>query len=88
MDDTETIDVNVTRDEDESLAPRLNTAPDLLYNLGFCLAVSSTRDVARVVLPDSAPAYVASSLCSSRISGHTNPMKRSSSIYKPNPDSQ
>lgn len=62
MPDTATfIEINVTTDHPQatdSMAPRLDTAPDLLYNLGFCLAVSSTRSVARVVLPEHAPAYV------------------------------
>lgn len=50
------VDIEVTREQNGSLAPRLDTTPDLLYNLGFCLAVSSTRSVARVVLPETAPA--------------------------------
>lgn len=43
------------------VGPSLETAPDLLYNLGLCIAVSSTREVSRVDLPRTAPGYVSSS---------------------------
>lgn len=56
MDSPSTVDIEVSREGDGTLAPRLETALDLLYNLRFCLAVSSTRDVARVVLLSMAPA--------------------------------
>ncbi|KAK0627343.1 hypothetical protein B0T14DRAFT_512454 [Immersiella caudata] len=56
MDSPSAVDIEASREGDSILAPRLETAPDLLYNLGFCLAVSSTRDVARIVLPSTAPA--------------------------------
>ncbi|KAK1753388.1 hypothetical protein QBC47DRAFT_386279 [Echria macrotheca] len=35
--------------------PSLETAPNLLYNLGLCIAVSSTRQVSQVKLPYPAP---------------------------------